>query len=59
MQSNLLKLIGCSQPEDCSSCIELVNDVTQVFIDGGWMAPEEPETPEQRKKRLSDEWGDL
>ncbi len=27
---------------DCKDCIQLVNDITQLFIDEGWRVPQKP-----------------
>lgn len=46
LQSKLLDLT-CTHADtlhatDCKDCIQLVNDITQLFIDEGWRVPQKP-----------------
>ena len=46
LQNKLLDLT-CTHAQtlhatDCKDCIQLVNDITQLFIDEGWRVPQKP-----------------
>ncbi len=46
LHSKLLSITGkhyqLNHSEDCTDCIQDVNDIVQAFIDHGWTPPKEP-----------------
>lgn len=56
MQNKLLDLT-CTHANtlhatDCKDCIQLVNDITQLFIDEGWRVPQKPLDHKKAEERL-------
>lgn len=56
LQSKLLDLT-CTHANtlhatDCKDCIQLVNDITQLFIDEGWRVPQKPLDQEKAEELL-------
>ena len=37
---------------DCKDCIQLVNDITELFIDEGWRVPQKPLDQEKAEELL-------
>ena len=56
LQNKLLDLT-CTHSQtlhatDCKDCIQLVNDITQLFIDEGWRVPQKPLDHKKAEEQL-------
>lgn len=56
LQSKLLDLT-CTHAQtlhatDCKDCIQLVNDITELFITEGWRVPQKPLDQEKAEELL-------
>lgn len=56
LQNKLLDLT-CTHSQtlhatDCKDCIQLVNDITQLFIEEGWRVPQKPLDQEKAEELL-------